>query len=69
MTPKQKDALTHIHLFGCDGLSNISGRVLYNCCRKGWIEIDPDSDFPYGLTASETDWILTDSGRRALADA
>jgi len=68
MTPKQKEALEHIHMYGDDDLSHISGSVLHNCCKKGWIEVDESAPFPYGVTFAETAWVLTDAGRRSLAD-
>ncbi len=68
MTPKQREAVERIHLYGCADLSGIAGQVLHTCCRKGWIEIDEAAPFPYGHTAIECEWVVTEEGKKALAD-
>jgi hypothetical protein len=69
MTTKQRDFLYHMLLHGPIDLRTFSGRVMNACARKGWVVADEDHPFPYGHTASETEWQLTDAGRLALHEA
>ena len=69
MTKKQIEFLEHLHMYGDGNLETFSGQVMHTCCRKGWIEVDEDAPFPYGETAADTAWILTDAGRLALHEA
>ena len=69
MTANQIEALTHIHLYGNSDLSHISGTVLLNCCKKGWLMVDENQSFPFGETLNTSALILTDFGRRELHEA
>lgn len=69
MTPKQKAALEHIHMYGNDDLRHIASRVLDACYGLGWVTVE-DGPWPLGeLPVNRWPLVLTDEGRQALHEA